>query len=297
MNETTEPRVDCPTCDLSYAWTAACSGRRVRCQCGQLFWMPTEPAGAPIVEDARTARVQRQRGQHDDPTLEQADLFACPACTELLDAATAVCMHCGFDMHQGRRVHVDRGPREQSEREKKEDAEFEEKQRMRLAVAACLLGGAVIGYLVWYPTQSGASGVAALGQGIGLLAVWLTLGTAALVGTMFLVADFLGEEYGSLWSVALKAAGMYLPVHVARAAMLTALGPQMPPGGYVGLGPALFGFAILAVCVGLVPYLLVIVILDLLYEVDLVERVVCTLTMWATSSLLFGLMKLISLPG
>ncbi|MDP7349179.1 MAG: hypothetical protein QF735_13125, partial [Phycisphaeraceae bacterium] len=142
MNETSEPRVDCPSCDLSYVWTAACSGRRVRCQCGQLFWMPTEPAAAAIVEDAQAARVQRRRGQHDDPTLEQAELFACPACTELLDKATVVCMHCGFDMHQGRRVHVDRGPREQSEREKKEIAEFEQKQRMRLTVAICLLAGA-----------------------------------------------------------------------------------------------------------------------------------------------------------
>lgn len=125
--------IRCPNCDKAYRWKPQIAGRKVRCQCTQMFRVPDE-AGDPIeaIGPLVSAPPEPQpEDQSSDPY--ELDLPSdlpppapakpaaarptpsngkCPSCNSPLRPGAVICLNCGFNVQDGAKIKtvVDQGP-------------------------------------------------------------------------------------------------------------------------------------------------------------------------------------------
>ncbi|MGB0767251.1 MAG: hypothetical protein ACPGYV_06040 [Phycisphaeraceae bacterium] len=107
-------RVTCPNCDKRYRWQASLVGQRVPCKhCDQPFLVPDAPGtGLPIEPEPHN-----DDGTYDldyDPAVQTpaapinhakpAHSGKCPTCNSPVRDGAVICMNCGFNMMEGKKI-------------------------------------------------------------------------------------------------------------------------------------------------------------------------------------------------
>lgn len=107
-------RVTCPSCDKGYRWQAALIGRRVPCKgCGSEFKIPDTPGvGIALQSESLT-----DDGTYDLDYDAVADTPAspehhavpaangkCPSCNSPVREGAMLCLNCGFNMAEGKKL-------------------------------------------------------------------------------------------------------------------------------------------------------------------------------------------------
>lgn len=127
MAATPDDQPACPHCGRPFPWTSERAGEVVRCACGGAFHMPAQAGGdvEPITGDDPAASQPEPEPQIEDDdtyalnTAEQppgtpeatpaagADSGKCPNCNQSISAGAVVCVKCGFNLQEGRRMKTE----------------------------------------------------------------------------------------------------------------------------------------------------------------------------------------------
>lgn len=116
MSETDPTRVSCPGCDKRYRWDIKLVGRTVECRkCSVRFEVPDTPGtpgkriGAVIDDDGTYALDMDEEADlpsADAPLAAPAVDGKCPACNNAIKDGAVICLNCGFNLQQGKRMET-----------------------------------------------------------------------------------------------------------------------------------------------------------------------------------------------
>ena len=236
MSDSAE-RVTCPSCGKGYRWQAKLIDKHVPCKaCGAEFIVPSAP-GVGIALDPVT-----DNGTYDldldEPEAGSATHATpakggkCPSCNSPVREGAALCMNCGFNMAEGKKVQTDVAetpaePDEQYERrltrQQQRDAATAEDtyreyqwQEYKLPIILLCVGFAFVlinafGLTPPVNTMYNNRGTlwplttteAVIGYIVAFV-LTLVLMIPLLLGGIFLMATFLGSAFGSLYTAVLK---------------------------------------------------------------------------------------------
>lgn len=111
MSDSTE-RVTCPGCSKGYRWKSSLVGRHVPCKnCGSTFEVPAAPGEGLAIhlepdDDGYALDI-------DEPTTTASSHATpatggkCPSCNSPVRDGAVLCMNCGFNMSEGKKVQTD----------------------------------------------------------------------------------------------------------------------------------------------------------------------------------------------
>ncbi len=111
-----QQRVTCPGCEKGYRWQASLIGRRVPCkQCGTEFRVPEMPGVGiainpdPISEDS-TYDLDLDAAADTPASPEHHAVPAkggkCPSCNSPVREGAMLCLNCGFNMAEGKKIQA-----------------------------------------------------------------------------------------------------------------------------------------------------------------------------------------------
>lgn len=115
MADPNSQRVSCPGCSKGYRWQPNLIGRNVPCkQCGMIFSVPDTPGTGIEQKPAENAPSQEEgyeidfgeEGNPDEPAhhAQPANNGKCPTCNTPVREGAVICMNCGFNMAEGRKM-------------------------------------------------------------------------------------------------------------------------------------------------------------------------------------------------
>lgn len=109
-------RVMCPACGVGYRWRAEHVGGTVACkQCGNDFIVPDQPGPGLMIEPAGDDGIFELADTEDEQPSSTAGGQAagpgraghagkCPSCNSALKAHAVLCMNCGFNLREGKKM-------------------------------------------------------------------------------------------------------------------------------------------------------------------------------------------------
>ena len=116
MSEPDPNRVTCPGCSKSYRWDVKLVGRTVECRkCSVRFAVPDTPGTPgqrlePAITDDGTYELDLDEDtRHPDapePLAVPANDGKCPACNNSIKEGAVICLNCGFNLRQGKRMET-----------------------------------------------------------------------------------------------------------------------------------------------------------------------------------------------
>jgi hypothetical protein len=228
-----QERVTCPSCSKGYRWQSKLIGRKVTCkQCSTEFEVPIAPGVgislAPVTDDGTYEldldAEETPGANHAKP----ANDGKCPSCNSPVRGGAVLCMNCGFNMAEGKKLETavaatPAGPEEapapstltkKQEREMERAAEIHAQHWMmdyKAPIILIIIGFALvlINNLVLAPIAPAFEGY--FGSRLDLI-VDLTIGTAIglfinaalLFAGLFVLIWLFGSGFGALGSVLLK---------------------------------------------------------------------------------------------
>ncbi|MBX2850495.1 MAG: zinc-ribbon domain-containing protein [Phycisphaeraceae bacterium] len=106
-----QERVTCPNCSKGYRWQSKLVGRKVPCkQCGTEFEVPSAPGTgislAPVADDGT---YELDLDAEDNPVVKHATSSnggKCPSCNSPVRDGAVLCMNCGFNMAEGKKLQT-----------------------------------------------------------------------------------------------------------------------------------------------------------------------------------------------
>lgn len=109
-----QQRVACPGCSKGYRWQESLVGREVHCkQCGTQFRVPDAPGvGIAIESIAEDGTYDLDLdAQQDTPASSEfhaapANNGKCPSCNSPVRDGAMLCMNCGFNMAEGKKIEA-----------------------------------------------------------------------------------------------------------------------------------------------------------------------------------------------
>lgn len=276
MAGTPEGQIACPYCGKLYKWKPTLAGRNVTCQCGQKMLTPRTAEGqalaigpAPDPADAlnddglgeegtyeldlpeERARKKRPVSPLDpsesDSVARDVDDERCPSCNQPMKPGAIVCIKCGFNIREGKKIKIKVGAADAKAQAKatSDEADAAEKPKVFAALVGAtsgvakalesrsdeqkmlarevylplvLAGGAILTILIeaflltgdWGPTYFGTS---RLEVALGVLTEYAVLFAIqmplVLIG-LLLVAKIFGTSYGTFGVAILKLAAVGL---------------------------------------------------------------------------------------
>ena len=110
MASSREDRITCPSCGRRYVWKPQFAGRKVRCKCGESMRMPKPTATDDGTYDLDLEKTDAPR----EPLPSEAGRTPahggkCPSCGTAISQQAVVCVQCGFDLKEGRRIETSLG--------------------------------------------------------------------------------------------------------------------------------------------------------------------------------------------
>ncbi|MEM9020204.1 MAG: hypothetical protein AAGC44_06530 [Planctomycetota bacterium] len=115
MPEPAAQRVNCPHCNKGYRWSDKLAGRLVDCkQCGERFVVPNQPGigiapdAEPTQDDTYELALDEDGRTAADPEPKAAPAVGgrCPVCNTKVPETAVICLNCGFNMKEGKRVET-----------------------------------------------------------------------------------------------------------------------------------------------------------------------------------------------
>lgn len=109
-----QQRVTCPTCSKGYRWQASLVGKRVPCkQCETVFLVPDAPGvGLAINSIGEDGTYDLDLdAQKDTPASAEfhavpANNGKCPSCNSPVREGAMLCLNCGFNMAEGKKIEA-----------------------------------------------------------------------------------------------------------------------------------------------------------------------------------------------
>ena len=274
MPSSSSERVTCPTCGKGYRWQANLVGRKVTCKaCGGEFEVPSAPGEGIAIEPEPVADdgTYELDLDADEPQAAQASHAApsnngkCPVCNTPVRDGAVICMNCGFNMAEGKRMETavaDTPATETSEepeqgkitrqmqRDMQTVAETHRQhvwQEYKLPIILLCVGFAFVlintfGLVpavnemlnskgaAWIPITNGQ----AMAGYLIAFVLTLVLMIPLLFGGIFLMAALFGSAFGNLFTAALKM--LALTVFVVGLDDLIDLLLDLATGGFGGIG-------------------------------------------------------------
>lgn len=230
-----QERVTCPGCGKGYRWQTKLIDRKVPCKaCGMEFIVPTAPGtGIAIEPDPRA-----DDGTYDLDLDESGDGPAqhatpakggkCPSCNSPVREGALLCMNCGFNMAEGKKVQTDvaAAPVEPDEsydgmtkKQRREAALLADMQAEHwhkhykgpailavIGLAMVLLNNLVLGPMA--PMFDGYS-FAEIALGLTIhMGYTLVINSALMFAALLILVYVFGQGFGSLSSVLIKIAAV-----------------------------------------------------------------------------------------
>ncbi len=113
MSATESGRFNCESCGRAYGWKAELAGRNAKCKCGAIMTVPVEPSGAAAPAQVRQATAARPaRAAAAAPAAvatAPAPPAACPSCGSPVSAGAVICLSCGFNVKEGKKLTTQTG--------------------------------------------------------------------------------------------------------------------------------------------------------------------------------------------
>ena len=274
MPSSSSERVTCPTCGKGYRWQSSLVGRKVTCKaCGSEFEVPSVPGEGIAIEpepvaddgtyelDLEAAEPEAAKATHAAPS----NNGKCPVCNTPVRDGAVICMNCGFNMAEGKRMETavadtptTEAPEEpeqgkitrQMQRDMQTVADTHRQyvwQEYMLPIILLCVGFAFVlintlGLVpavnemlnskgaVWVPITNGQAMVGYLIAFVLTLVLMIPL----LFGGIFLMAALFGSAFGNLFTAALKL--LALTVFVVGLDNLIDLLLDLATGGFGGIG-------------------------------------------------------------
>ncbi|MEM1354484.1 MAG: hypothetical protein AAGH88_06320 [Planctomycetota bacterium] len=278
MPEPAAQRVNCPHCNKGYRWSDKLAGRLVDCkQCGERFVVPNQPGigiapdAAPTQDDTYELALDEDGRTAADPEPKAAPAVGgrCPVCNTKVPETAVICLNCGFNMKEGKRVETavvadaseqDTAPenpqtQQASDRARNRDdydsevaADTARRHRWEEIIFPLIVVGvglffALLNALVLAPyfdrtvnTQYGMDvgfGLSALAY-VVVFALTIVLMFPILLGGIFFMAAVLGSSFGNLFTALLKLAALVTLVVAVDDSV--AIGLDIITGGFGGIG-------------------------------------------------------------
>ena len=113
MNEP-QQRVVCPTCGKGYRWQASLVGKRVPCKnCDTPFMVPDAPGVGLVINSIGADGTYDLELDAAKDTPASAEFHAvpanngkCPSCNSPVREGAMLCMNCGFNMAEGKKIQA-----------------------------------------------------------------------------------------------------------------------------------------------------------------------------------------------
>lgn len=255
-----QERVTCPDCGKGYRWQSKLIGKKVPCkQCGNAFEVPNAPgigiALAPVADDGT---YELDLGGEDTPAANHAkpaNKGKCPSCNSPVRDGAVLCMNCGFNMAEGKKLQTavattPAAPEEApapSNLTKKQEREMERAAEMhaqhwimdyKAPIILIIVGFVLmlINNLVLAPIAPAYENYA--GSTLDLI-VDLTIGTATsliissalLFAGLFVLISLFGSAFGPIGSVLLKVLAITLLTQEATFFVVIGLDVMFGTGG------------------------------------------------------------------
>lgn len=262
MPSSSSERVTCPDCGKGYRWQSNLVGRKVTCKaCGSEFEVPSAPGEGIAIEPEPVADdgTYELDLDTDEPQAAQASHAApsnngkCPVCNTPVRDGAVICMNCGFNMAEGKRMETavagtptTEAPEEpplsqQEQREVDRVAaanahSFWVDYKLPLIVVGIGLAMVLVNNLILGPMSPWVKGM--YGDTLSTI-IGLTIRTAYVtfvhsvllfVGLLLLVKLF-GAAFGTLTSVLLRVLGVTLVAQEADFMVMAIMDIAMGTGG------------------------------------------------------------------
>ena len=261
-------RVTCPGCGKGYRWQSTLAGKKVPCkQCGETFTVPNAPGTgladhqAPVTEDGTyELDINEPASQTTHKTAPHNG--KCPSCNSPIRAAAVLCMNCGFNVAEGKKLKtaVAETPAEAEEIEKPDRhirrlerdmataADTHQQylwQEYRLPIILLCVGLALslINAFALTPQMNNilvSKGYTALTNAQAIVsyflsfAITLVMMLPLLLGGIFFMAAVLGSAFGNLFTAILKL--LALTIFVVSLDHLVDLLLDLVTGGFGFIG-------------------------------------------------------------
>ncbi len=108
MSDSISERVTCPGCSKGYRWQTQLVGRVVPCKaCDTRFTVPDLPGRGITHEDFHeTYELDLDRDEQPGGLAYQAVGGKCPNCNSPLKSDAVLCLNCGFNLREGKRMQT-----------------------------------------------------------------------------------------------------------------------------------------------------------------------------------------------
>lgn len=279
MSDTQDQRVTCPQCSKGYRWSAKLAGRLVDCkQCGQRFEVPEQPGvgrsldSEPNPDGTYDLALDDEGRTAADPEPKAAPPIGgkCPACNVKVADTAVICLNCGFNMKEGKRVQtaivadapvdvstlktpagtpdVEETVKRAKSREDYDAqvvADAARQHRFEELIFPLIVMGIGTGFMLlnafvlaptFYGSPAGGSltfGAAIAGYAF-FFAVTIVFMFPILLGGIFFMAAVLGSSFGNLFTALLKLAALVVLVVAFDDSMK--LGLNILLDGFGGIG-------------------------------------------------------------
>lgn len=105
-----QERVTCPGCSKGYRWKSSLIGRKVPCKnCGSEFEVPAAPGVGLLIQpaindDGYELDLDEQSENPAASYAAPSNNGKCPACNSPVRDGAVLCMNCGFNMAEGKKI-------------------------------------------------------------------------------------------------------------------------------------------------------------------------------------------------
>eukprot|EP00752_Nemacystus_decipiens_P013926 g12362.t1 len=258
MSDAPPERVTCPSCGKGYRWQAKLIERHVPCKaCGTEFIVPYEPGvGIAVHPKPSDDGYELDIDEPESPASKVAAAHGgkCPSCNSPVREGAVICMNCGFNLAEGKKVQtaVAETPADADEADpnltKQEQRDMERSAAAHaehwwmdyklpliligVGLAMTLLNNVLIGpNAPMIKDFYGSTSTAIIGLTIETAYITFVHSALLFVGLLLLVKLF-GAGFGTLTSVLLRVLGISLVSQEAEFMVRALMDIAMGTGGF-----------------------------------------------------------------
>jgi len=118
MAEVEQGKFACSGCGKQYRWKPELASKKAKCKCGTVMDVPAEAPGG-IDDDLYDLAPDESAPKRVQPVASAAapagggrdEQYRCPSCKQGITPGSVICVHCGFNLREGKKVAATAAPR------------------------------------------------------------------------------------------------------------------------------------------------------------------------------------------